>query len=142
MKDDFIIFAGLGVAALIGIAWLANRAKAGVVAVAGKLDPTSTSNVVYDNVVNKVGSVLTGDKAFNLGGWFYDKFHQDPLMQSTLPKAGPAPKPGEAGLPVLNKANTAAPGSGYEYLPGGSFEGAKGATPAPAPAVPYWPFYK
>jgi hypothetical protein len=160
-KEDFIMYAGLGIAAVIGLVWLAKRAQsvasAALDSAGTALNPLDTHNVIY-TAVNKTGAAMSGDSAFSLGGWFYDKFHQDPMMQSTLPEvpANP-PRMGDAGLPLLNKAGTGEPGSGYDYMPGGSFEAAKSAPSSgydympggsfeaakSAPVDPYawWPVY-
>jgi hypothetical protein len=60
------------------------KAVGGDVVVAAKkvitedLNPASDKNIVY-SAVNSVGSTMTGDSSFSLGGWIYDKLNKDPV---------------------------------------------------------------
>lgn len=49
------------------------------------LNPASTQNAVYGGV-NAIGSSVTGDSNWNLGGWLYDLLNPDPM--APLPPRG------------------------------------------------------
>lgn len=76
--NSFAIGAGLAVVA-IGAAYLLAR-KAGATvsdaaaAVGTAVNPVSDQNLAYKGV-NAVGSAVTGDQSFSLGGWIYDLTH-------------------------------------------------------------------
>ena len=55
-----------------GASWyLKNKAAETVKEVGAAIDPTSSENIFYSGV-NSVGSTLTGDEDFSLGGWIYE----------------------------------------------------------------------
>lgn len=39
-----------------------------------QIKPSSDQNIIYQGI-NGIGSTVTGDKYFTLGGWIYDKTH-------------------------------------------------------------------
>lgn len=72
MPDKRIVLFGVGaVLALAAVGWYASRRVAAVVP-AGAFNPLSVDNYVYRGV-NEVGAVLTGNKAFSLGGSIYEQ---------------------------------------------------------------------
>ena len=77
-------WSGVGTAA----SSIANGIANGVNYVAPKLNPASDQNIVYSGV-NGVGSALTGDSNFTLGGWFYDLMNPSTPATASTPFVGP-----------------------------------------------------
>lgn len=107
MKDDLIVKLAAVAGGVLLLGWLANRAAGAVGNAAGALgnmagaawgsaaqglsaagdfvgtqaattfNPASDQNFVYRGV-NGMGSSLTGDQHFTLGGWLYDVTHPEP----------------------------------------------------------------
>lgn len=73
---DGIMLVGLLVGVpLIGfIGYKLWGAREVVAAAVDKINPASTNNVVYQGV-NGIGSAVTGDENFSLGGWAFDWTH-------------------------------------------------------------------
>lgn len=67
---------GLGLTAVLAL-YLFKKSIAESAAAAGQaINPVNQDNIFYTGV-NNVGEVLTGDENFNLGGWIYDKTHDN-----------------------------------------------------------------
>lgn len=71
--------AALGLVMVVGVVYLTRSAgaavSAGAAAVAEKVNPYSTNNFVYDDIIGGAGRALSGDSAWSLGGWIYDLTH-------------------------------------------------------------------
>lgn len=73
--------AAYGVAILVGTAvvyWIVNKlldkASDAATAAGNAVNPTSDQNLAYRGV-NAVGSAISGDEHWTLGGWIYDVTH-------------------------------------------------------------------
>lgn len=68
-----IVLAAVGaIATGVVIYWFINRGGEVVKDVANELNPASPDNFVYDNVINGLGSVLSGDDNYDFGAHLYD----------------------------------------------------------------------
>lgn len=68
----------------------------GVKQVAQKVNPVNPSNVVNSGVT-AVGTAVTGDQSWSLGGWVYDVFHPgeyQKIMGSSVKSVGVPSSPG------------------------------------------------
>ena len=68
---NLLILIGAGV---VGMAYFKNKALETVGDIGTAVNPTNNENIFYTGV-NGVGTALTGDKNFSLGGWIYDATH-------------------------------------------------------------------
>ena len=66
---------GIGLAIGGGLYLLLRKAFA-----SGALNPISDKNLAYSGV-NAIGSVVSGDDDWTLGGWVYDITHEDPMKK-------------------------------------------------------------
>ena len=90
IKGD-IIAVGIAGAVLLAAGWYAKKKLAVVAQVAVPyVNPTDPRNLAYTGV-NAVGSVLTGDSGFTLGGWIYDITHPTVAHNSAPVVMGPLP---------------------------------------------------
>jgi hypothetical protein len=72
MKAEEILLLAAAAAAF----YLAWRAYTGAeYLVTEKLNPASTNNVVYDNLIGGIGRTVSGSEHWSLGGWLYDITH-------------------------------------------------------------------
>jgi hypothetical protein len=78
-KETAVAVAAAGAVGLVLYSVLKSEATEAAKAVGRAIDPTSDQNVFYRGV-NALGSSVTGDKHFTLGGWLYD------LVNPDLPK--------------------------------------------------------
>lgn len=87
VRIDGLFLLVVVVLGLLGFGWFKSKQIAKEIAevageiaeVAGKkLNPASTENVIYDDVVGGVGRYLTGDESWSLGGQLYDWFGDKP----------------------------------------------------------------
>lgn len=76
VQVDGVMVVGLlvGVPLLAFIGYKLSGAKEVLGAVVDKVNPASDKNLAYQGV-NGIGSALTGDSDFTLGGWAYDSTH-------------------------------------------------------------------
>lgn len=92
MKKDLVLLSGVALG-VFGLGYLGYRKfRAGIDS--GALDPTSANNLAYRGV-NAVGTSLTGDEHFSLGGWLYDKLHPNEAARLGLGPVTTVPKKGE-----------------------------------------------
>lgn len=84
-----VAIAVIGVVGTIYVIW-GNDLKKAAAAAANAVNPTSDKNLAYTGV-NAVGTALTGDESFSLGGWFYDLTHKayDPNADYRTPEYAP-----------------------------------------------------
>jgi hypothetical protein len=77
-----------GVALYLVAKKLGGAAADAAQAVGDAVNPTKDTNLAY-RATNAVGSALTGDDSFSLGGWFYDITHpgEAASIRSTPPFA-------------------------------------------------------
>jgi hypothetical protein len=76
LNVDGIMLVGLlvGVPLLGFIGWKLWGARDAIASAVDKVNPASDKNFVYQGV-NSVGSAVTGDENFTLGGWAFDVTH-------------------------------------------------------------------
>lgn len=68
------------------------EATAAAKAVGRAVDPTSDQNLAYSGV-NAVGSAISGDQHWTLGGWLYDVFNPDQMqVAANVSSAGYEPR--------------------------------------------------
>lgn len=81
MSKQIYYGVGLGLVAVVAVVYLARRAGGAVAdaaAVVGdKVNPYSSNNFIYDNVIGGLGRTLSGDESWSLGGWIYDLTHPE-----------------------------------------------------------------
>ncbi len=69
----------LGLVMVVAVVYLTRSAGAAVsdaaAAVADKVNPYSSNNFLYDNVIGGFGRTLSGDEGWSLGTWIYDLTH-------------------------------------------------------------------
>lgn len=87
VSGDMMVKLALGVAVL-GIGYFAfikvkKTAGAAAAAAVDAVNPASSNNLV-NRGVTAVGSAISGDSGWTLGGWIYDITHDDP-MKATSP---------------------------------------------------------
>lgn len=102
VSADLLIKIGL-VVGVLGLAWYAYQRATGaageVASAVGNAIHAATDATITavnpanpDNLANQAatsaGAYLTGDKDFTVGGWFYDKFHGDPLKTAGTSSGG------------------------------------------------------
>lgn len=79
---------GIGLAVLLvgGVVYYFGKKEIakGAAAAGNAVNPVSDQNVFYKGV-NAVGTVLSGDPEFTLGGWVYDVLHPTASGQPTTP---------------------------------------------------------
>lgn len=61
-------------AGTVAFFYLAGKIERTAAKVGNAINPVNPENIFYGGV-NEVGTSLTGDKHFTLGGWIYDKIH-------------------------------------------------------------------
>ena len=89
VKTDFTIktnhVIGFVVVGVAGYVLYTGYKKAGEVAkaVVSKVNPASADNFIYSGV-SAVGSKISGDKNWNLGGWIYDITHPGDKLNSPI----------------------------------------------------------
>lgn len=77
----------LALGAVVAVAYLVHQAHALIST--GALNPTSSNNLAYRGV-NAVGSTLSGQNGWTLGGYVYDLLHPGAAAAATAPT--PLPK--------------------------------------------------
>jgi len=77
--DGLMVIAGL--AAVAGLYLYSQKGKIAAAAgdVVDSVNPASPENLAYRGV-NGIGSTITGDEAFTLGGWIYDITHPNEVL--------------------------------------------------------------
>lgn len=79
------------VAGIYVIGWLVVRGvKADVAQAANLVDPTSEGNIINQGIEH-VGTALTGEQGWTLGGWLYDVTHDTAQYTAPTPLLSPAP---------------------------------------------------
>jgi hypothetical protein len=75
VKKYAYLFA-LGAGAVLILGYYAKKGVTAAAQVAGtKLNPYSSSNLVYDNAIGGAGRAITGNPNWTLGGALYDLTH-------------------------------------------------------------------
>lgn len=81
MSGKIYMGIGVGLVAVVAVVYLTRRAGAAVAdaaAVVGdKINPYSSTNFLYDNVIGGLGRTLSGNENWSLGNWIYDLTHPD-----------------------------------------------------------------
>jgi hypothetical protein len=93
----------LGALAALAAWYLSRKAGQAAAAVGEAIDPTSRENLAYRGV-NELGSAITGDSWWSLGGALYDWTHTAPD-----PKTGREDNIAYAGVNELGRAVTGDP---------------------------------
>lgn len=89
-----VALAAGAVLALAAIGYVAaRRAGQAIAANSHLINPTDSRNLVYQGV-NEVGSSITGEANFSLGGWLYDITHPGVASQIEALQAGADPASG------------------------------------------------
>jgi hypothetical protein len=70
--DLVTVGVGLGLVALAAL--LVGGRKAAEIA-GTKLNPASDQNIIYEDVINRLGRNVSGDESWSLGAWIWEKTH-------------------------------------------------------------------
>lgn len=65
---------GIGIAGLLALWYLKNKATETAKDVGNAVNPTNPENIFYEGV-NGVGGAVSGDDDFSLGVWIYERFN-------------------------------------------------------------------
>lgn len=125
VSGDFLVKAGMALAAVVALAWLANKAKNGAADLAGQaldaagnavwaVTPWNNDNVIYQTA-NAGLAAVTGNHVDTLGTAIYGWTHPDPSASQGAPDWNVAPD-GVNGPQYNNPSAYVAPSPDYRVL--------------------------
>ena len=82
VKTEHVLIVGAGIAALFIAKSLASNAANAAGAVGRSVNPASHDNLI-NRAVNGLGSILSGNEQFTVGGAIYDALHGDEINKAT-----------------------------------------------------------
>lgn len=85
-----LVGVGVGLVAVLGIAWAGRRAVELAKENAHLVNPADNRNLAYAGVVGGVGRALSGDEHWSLGSWLWEVTHSDAVAaERDLTKGAP-----------------------------------------------------
>ena len=90
LPAPLLLGVGVGLVAVIGLAFFGRKLAGLAVTAAPLVTPTSSDNIIYGGIIGGTGRALSGDREWSLGGWLYDVTHNTDAQISQMLKGAPS----------------------------------------------------